>query len=254
MMRNQLLSQIAVAALALVCAPAAMLAQQADNSKSAESAPATLKVQAREVLLPVTVRDKKGGFVTTLDKADFTLTEDGRPQVIKSFVRETNLPYKLGLLVDTSRSVAGALENERKAGGDFVDAMLPAEARAKDPDEAFLIHFDREVELLQDLTTSREKLHHELDDMSATRQKVDDSQGPETTGDDRERTRNVRGGTQLDLGLIRGWPRRRVPPRACEGWGAAGSFVSHGGRPGRGRRTGTTPGGCAARPGRRGSR
>ena len=80
----------------------------------------------------------------------------------------------------------------------FVDAMLPAEPRAKDPDEAFLIHFDRQVELLEDFTTSRDKLHHELDDMSATHQKRDDSQGPETTGDDRERpTRGGRGGTQL---------------------------------------------------------
>ena len=160
---------------------------------------ATLKVQAREVLLPVTVRDKKGGFVTSLDKSDFTLTEDGRPQTIKSFSHETNLPYKLGLLVDTSRSVSAALENERKAGGQFVDTMLPAEAKAKDPDEAFLLHFDRQVELLQDFTTSREKLHHELDDMSASRvSSRDDSQGPETTGDDRERpARGGRGGTQL---------------------------------------------------------
>jgi VWFA-related protein len=186
----------------MACAPAAMLAQQANNAKPAHPAPddkpvTTLKVQAREVLLPVTVRDKKGAFVTTLDKGDFTLTEDGRTQVIKSFSHETNLPYKLGLLVDTSRSVSGALENERKAGGDFIDTMLPAQPRAKDPDEAFLIHFDREVELLEDLTPSREKLHHELDDMSATRQSRDDSQGPETTGDDRERPSRARGGTQL---------------------------------------------------------
>ena len=66
--------------------------------------------------------------------------------------------------------------------------MLPAQPRPKDPDQAFLIHFDRQVELLEDFTTARDKLHHELDDMSASRQSSsDDSQGPETTGDDRER-------------------------------------------------------------------
>ena len=54
-----------------------------------------------------------------------------------------------------------------------------------------LIHFDRQVELLEDFTTSREKMHHELDDMSATRQKRDDTQGPETTGDERERPQIV---------------------------------------------------------------
>ncbi len=164
-----------------------MLAQQTAGTQPADDKPvATLKVQAREVLLPVTVRDKKGALVTSLDKADFSLTEDGRPQTIKSFARETNLPYKLGLLVDTSRSVSGALENERKAGSDFIDAMLPEKPRAKDPDEAFLIHFDHQVELLEDFTTSRDKLHHELDEMNASRTSSrDDSPG---AGDDRRRS------------------------------------------------------------------
>jgi VWFA-related protein len=201
-MRNQIFTRLAVLTLALASLPVAARAQQAANTPPAQPSPddkpvATLKVQAREVLLPVTVRDKKGVFVTSLDKSDFTLTEDGRPQVIKSFSHEANLPYKIGLLVDTSRSVSGALENERKAGGQFVDVMLPAEPRAKDPDEAFLIHFDHQVELLQDFTTSREKLHHELEDMGATHQTRDDSQGPETTGDERERPTHSRGGTQL---------------------------------------------------------
>jgi hypothetical protein len=77
MMQNQILLRVAGVVLALASAPAAMLAQQ--NAKPAQPATddkpvSTLKVQAREVLLPVTVRDKKGAFVTTLDKADFTLT------------------------------------------------------------------------------------------------------------------------------------------------------------------------------------
>ena len=97
--------------------------QQAD----ADQPVATLKVKAREVLLPVTVRDKNGALVPNLTAADFTLTEDGRPQVIKSFSRESNLPFLVGLLVDTSRSVSSAMENERKAAGKFVDLMLPAD-------------------------------------------------------------------------------------------------------------------------------
>lgn len=164
----------------------------------------TLHVQAREVLLPVTVRDKHGALVTTLQKSDFTLTEDGRPQVIKSFTQQTNLPFRLGLLVDTSRSVSGAMEEERKAAGKFVDQMLTGDAKAAaasaagpGKDQAFLIHFDREVELLQDFTASPEKLHHELDDMGSTSRSQDERQGPETTGDDRDRQRGGRGGTQL---------------------------------------------------------
>ena len=186
--------------LALACAPGSSGAQQpAAAQPASDQSVATLKIQAREVVLPVTVRDKKGSLVTSLKISDFALTEDGRPQTIKSFTRESNLPFRLGLLVDTSRSVSGAMENERKAAGKFVDAMLPADPKtATQKDEAFLIHFDREVELLEDFTNSREKLHHELEEMGPTRATQNSSQGPETSGDDRGsgQTRS-RGGTQL---------------------------------------------------------
>ena len=191
-MRNRSAFWIAVPALAVLCLPAAGLSQSADLPA------ATLKVQAREVLLPVTVRDKKGALVTSLNAVDFTLTEDGRPQKIKSFTRESNQPYRIGLLVDTSRSLSGALEDERKAAGKFVDTMLPADPKTG-KDQAFLIHFDREVELLEDFTTSRSKLHNELDGLGPTASgSRDDPQGPETTGDERTGGRSDgRGGTQL---------------------------------------------------------
>jgi len=186
------------ATLAMSSLPLASLAQQTQPAVDQKPI-STLHVQAREVLLPVTVRDKHGALVTSLEKGDFTLTEDGRAQTIKSFAREANLPFRLGLLVDTSHSVAAALESERKAAGTFIDKMLPAEPKAgpaAGTDQAFLIHFDREVELLQDFTSSREKLHHELEDMGSSRQSRDDRQGPETTGDERDHTHG-RGGTQL---------------------------------------------------------
>src|SRR6266496_3770432 len=120
-----------VSTLTLLCLPVTGLSQESAQQPPAEQKPgATLHVQAREVLLPVTVRDKRGALVTALQKSDFTLTEDGRPQTIKSFARETNLPFQLGLLVDTSRSVSGAMENERKAASKFIDQMLPAEPKA----------------------------------------------------------------------------------------------------------------------------
>ena len=174
-------------------------AQQPAAQQPAEPPAATLKIQAREVVLPVTVRDKHGALVSSLKISDFTLTEDSRPQTIKSFARENDLPFRLGLLVDTSHSVSGAMDNERKAAGKFVDQMLPADPKAGTAaDEAFLIHFDREVELLEDFTASREKLHRELDDMGPTRATDNSSAGPETTGDDRSETQaRRRGGTQL---------------------------------------------------------
>ena len=204
--------RLAIGLSAIALFPWGSTAQQPAAQKPAIDQPVTtLHVQAREVLLPVTVRDKHGALVTNLGKDDFTLTEDGRPQVIKSIARETNLPFQIGLLVDTSRSLTGAMEEERKAADKFVDQMLAdsqtgssasgsATAGAASPvrqDQAFLIHFDREVELLQDFTATRDKLHHEIEDMGPTSRSSDDSQGPEVSGDERERNRGGRGGTTL---------------------------------------------------------
>ena len=190
------LSLLALAALVLpgICVSAA--AQQPSTTQSMT----TIKVQAREVLLPVTVIDKKGALVTNLTAQDFTLTEDGRPQAIKSFTTQSNLPFRLGLLVDTSRSVYSAIDDERKAAAKFVDLMLPADPKAAvQGDEAFLIHFDREVELLEDFTNSRDKLDHEIDGMTPTSQEQN-SQGPESGGDNRgngDSHSGHGGGTQL---------------------------------------------------------
>ncbi len=172
-------------AFAAPLALAACLAAPAPAQTPASDRPvATLKVQANEVLLPVTVRDKHGNLVTNLTAADFTLTEDNRPQVIKSFSIQSNLPFLCGLLVDTSRSVSAAMDNERAAAGKFVDLMLPADPKnAKEGDQAFLIHFDREVELLEDFTNARDKLHRELGEMGPTTAEHNNPQGPETGGD-----------------------------------------------------------------------
>jgi len=191
-MTNRFPGSLAVASFFFAACATSVLSQAPDQSspnKPASDKPAmTLHVQAREVILPVTVRDKKGALVSTLKQSDFTLTEDGRAQTIKSFTRDTTLPFRVGLLVDTSRSLSGALDAERKAGSKFVDQMLPDDPNVSGAkaNKAFLIHFDREVELLQDFTSSRDKLHHELDTMSSSRAaQTDNSQGPETSGDDR---------------------------------------------------------------------
>jgi hypothetical protein len=137
MMRNQTNPRLAFAILALAWPSMASFAQQPNTQQAANDQPVTtLHVQAREVLLPVTVRDKHGALVTTLQKSDFALTEDGRPQVIKSLMHQTDLPFNCGLLVDTSRSVSGAIENERKAADKFVDQMLPGQKAASDPPSA----------------------------------------------------------------------------------------------------------------------
>jgi VWFA-related protein len=197
-MRNQSLSSLVLSLSVASCLPAMAQTPQPAAEQPGSTQPATtLTIQAREVVLPVTVRDKHGALVTSLKVGDFTLTEDGRPQTIKSFSRESNLPFRLGLLVDTSRSVSGAMESERKAAEKFVDQMLPADPKeGTEGDEAFLIHFDREVELLQDFTNSREKLHRELDDMGPSRAS-NSSQGPETSDSGGSGQSRGHGGTQL---------------------------------------------------------
>src|SRR5262249_8633979 len=117
----------------------------------------TLSVAVKVVNVPATVRDKHGKIIRDLTKDDFVLEEDGRPQTVRYFTHDTDLPLTLGLLVDTSLSQRRVLEQERNASFTFLDTMLH-----QDKDVAFIIHFDREVELSQDLTASREKLNAAL--------------------------------------------------------------------------------------------
>ena len=117
---------LALALVVLLCLRDSDAAQQPSGTQPPGTRPLTnLKVQAREVLLPVAVVDKKGALVTDLTAKDFTLTEDGRPQVIKSFTTQSNLPFRLGLLVDTSRSVYTAIDAERKAAEKFIELDAP---------------------------------------------------------------------------------------------------------------------------------
>jgi VWFA-related protein len=103
-----------------------------------------------------TVRDKSGKLITNLEKDDFVLKEDGKKQTIQYFARQTDLPLTIGLLVDTSLSQTRVLEQQRTASYRFLDRVL------KEKDQAFVIRFDREVELVQDLTNSKELLQAAL--------------------------------------------------------------------------------------------
>ena len=122
----------------------------------------TFSADVKVVNVFATVRDGKGHIVRDLTKDDFALAEDDRPQSIRYFSRQTDLPLILGLLVDTSGSERRMIGTERDASFKFLEQVL-----RPDKDRAFLIHFDREVELLQDLTSSRERLEKALDLLAA---------------------------------------------------------------------------------------
>ena len=119
----------------------------------------TFSSDVKVVNVLATVRDKHGQIVNNLTKDDFKLQQDGQPQSIRYFNKETDLPLSLGLLVDTSMSQRRVLEQERTASYSFLNNLM----RPDDKDKAFVIHFDWDTELLQDLTSSRPKLEAALD-------------------------------------------------------------------------------------------
>jgi VWFA-related protein len=138
---------------------AAPILAAASRLARAQQAP-TFSSETRVVNVLATVRTKKGEIVKNLTKDDFSLTEDGRPQTIKYFSQETDLPLTLGLLVDTSGSQRRVLGEEISATYRFLDRVL-----REDRDQGFLLHFDYEAELLQDLTSSRKLLEKALNDV-----------------------------------------------------------------------------------------
>ncbi len=149
----------------------------APSSETQAPAATTLSVQVNVVNVLATVRDKHGKIIPNLNKDDFTLSEDGRPQNIHYFAKESDLPLTLGLLVDTSLSQRRVLDEERSASHSFLDQMVRA-----DRDKAFIIHFDREVELLQDLTSSHEKLETALGHLQTPQFTQTSSSDPSDSG------------------------------------------------------------------------
>ena len=142
-----------LSAFALLPAARLLRGQQANTTFSAD---------VKVVNLLATVRDKQGQIVRDLTKEDFLLDEDGRPQTISYFSRENDLPLTLGLLVDTSGSERREIPDERRASIRFFEQVM-----RPDKDQAFVIHFDFEVELLEDLTNSREKLEKALNQLDS---------------------------------------------------------------------------------------
>ena len=121
--------------------------QNGQNQDQDQSA-ATLKINVNVVQLFFNVKDKKGALIPSLTKNDFQILEDGKPQTIKYFAAESNLPLTLGILIDASGSQARVLDMEKQVGGDFLSQIL------RDKDEAFVLSFDVNVDLLQDFTNS----------------------------------------------------------------------------------------------------
>jgi VWFA-related protein len=168
-----------------------------DQTPTPSTPVSTIAVDARLVNLPVVVRDKKGALIQNLTKDDFTLQVDGKPQAIRYFDKDTNLPLILGLLVDTSLSQRSVIDDERSASSVFLDQMLTTPK-----DQAFIIQFASETELLQDLTTSRPKLQAALKEIDTPPPYTDSTSSTSTTTNDPNDTSNSGNNRRAHRGTV----------------------------------------------------
>jgi Ca-activated chloride channel homolog len=112
-----------------------------------------VRVDTELVNILLTAVDKDRRFVTTLRREDVRVVEDGAPQELSVFERETDLPLTLAILIDTSRSQERTLPDEKSAARAFIDSVL-----RPDRDQAAVITFTGEADLEQDLTNDLGKL------------------------------------------------------------------------------------------------
>jgi VWFA-related protein len=127
-------------------------AQQSDSQQPSE----TLKVNVNVVGVFFNVKDKHGALIPNQTKDDFEVFEDGKPQTIKYFAANSDLPLTLGILIDSSGSQLRVLDMEKEVGGAFLRQVLT------DKDEAYVIDFNIDAELAQDFTRDVHRLQAAL--------------------------------------------------------------------------------------------
>ncbi|MBM3758620.1 MAG: VWA domain-containing protein [Acidobacteria bacterium] len=134
--------------------PLAALAQNTDPNR--------IILDVFRVNFLFTVSDKKGRFVINLNKDDFEVFEEKKQQNILEFIAESNLPLRLGILIDASNSVRDRLKFQQEAAVEFINSVI----RPKE-DRAIIVSFDNQVELRADLTGDVDKLANTIREMRA---------------------------------------------------------------------------------------
>lgn len=145
---------------------AATLAAQVEKPAPPSTQP-PIEKDANRIVLDVTrvnmlftVSDKKGRFVTDLNRSDFQVVENKKPQNILEFTAETDLPLRLAILIDTSNSIRDRFRFQQEAATDFVRSVVQ-----RDRDKAIVVSFDSSAELVADLTDDVQKLEDSIRDL-----------------------------------------------------------------------------------------
>src|ERR1700761_1871577 len=147
--------------------------EQAPSQEQTATQEPTLKINVDLVNILFTVKAKKGGqLIPNLEQNNFKIYEDGKEQKIQRFSRETDLPLTLGLLIDISASQERLIDIEKEAASAFFSSVI------RQKDEAFLISFGKDTELLQDYTNSPRALSAALEDLRGDGQTPMIGRGP----------------------------------------------------------------------------
>ena len=125
--------------------------------RAQEEDTATFSTGVKVVNTLATVRNRSGELIHNLGKDDFTILEDGHPQVIRYFSQQSDLPLTVGLMIDTSMSQTRVMDAERGASMRFLEQLF-----RENKDHVFLMQFDMAIQLRQPLTSSLKPLYDVL--------------------------------------------------------------------------------------------
>jgi VWFA-related protein len=148
----------AVLAIAVLAAFAAVSSRARTQTAQHPESP-TIRSEVTRVNMLFTVTDKRGHFVTDLNKNDFEVFESKKQQEIIEFASETDLPLRLAVLIDTSNSIRDRFRFQQEAATNFINSVM------RDQDKAMVVGFDTEAELVSDLTSDTAKLENAIRDL-----------------------------------------------------------------------------------------
>ena len=127
---------------------------KAQQTPPAGSDAAPIRAEVTRVNMLFSVTDKRGHFVTDLNRSDFTVFENKKPQKILEFTSESDLPLRLGILIDTSNSIRDRFHFQQEAATNFINGVM------RPQDRAVVVSFDTAAELVADLTNDTHVLEN----------------------------------------------------------------------------------------------